>query len=102
MVPDADRARAEFRAVVGHQPGGAITCPFCQGAVEYEAGGEALTTSGRPPLRYSRAKMEQRARDYGRRKSPPEPDMTPERWVAEEKGMPGALRGYRYAEDHRP
>jgi hypothetical protein len=34
MVPDADRAKPEFKAVVGQQPGGAITCPFCQGAVE--------------------------------------------------------------------
>ena len=43
--------------------------------------------------------MELRARDYGSQKSPPDPTMTPERWVAEEKLMPGALHGYSYVED---
>jgi hypothetical protein len=102
MTPDEGRANPEFQAVVGQRPGGAITCPFCQGAVEYDTDGETLVISLRPPLRYSRAKMEARARDYGSQKSPPEPDMTPEQWVAEEKLMPGALGGYRYAEDLTP
>lgn len=26
-------------------------------------------------------------------------DTTPEEWVGHDKGMPGALRGYKYAED---
>jgi hypothetical protein len=50
------------------------------------------------PLRYSRQKMESRAKGYGQvflNKA----DATPEEWVADDKGMPGALRGYRYAED---
>jgi hypothetical protein len=46
--------------------------------------------------------MELRARDYGNQKSPPDPAMTPEQWVAEEKLMPGALRGYAYVEDGKP
>ena len=33
---------------------------------------------------------------------PPDPAMTPEQWVAEEKLMPGALRGYSYVEDGAP
>jgi len=46
--------------------------------------------------------MEMRARDYGSRKSPPDPTMTPEKWIAEEKLMPGALQGYTYVEDLAP
>jgi hypothetical protein len=46
--------------------------------------------------------MELRARDYGSQKSPPDPAMTPEQWVAEEKLMPGALQGYIYVEDGTP
>ena len=46
--------------------------------------------------------MELRARDYGSQKSPPDPAMTPEQWVAEEKLMPGALHAYKYAEDITP
>ena len=102
MVPNADQAGPEFRAVVGQTPGGAITCPYCQRAVEYDGNGRSLVISARTPLRYSRAKMELRARDYGSQKSPPDPVMTPERWVAEEKLMPGALRGYTYVEDGAP
>ena len=102
MVPNADQIKPEFLAVVGQKPGGAITCPFCQGAVEYEASGQTLVVSARMPLRYSRAKMEARAKDYGNQKQPPVPDLTPEEWVAEEKLMPGALQGYRYAEDMQP
>src|SRR5437660_130559 len=76
MVPDNEQSSAEFKAVVGQQPGGAITCPFCQGAVEYEADGKTLVASQRTPLRYSRTKMERRAKDYGSQENPPnlEPD----------------------------
>jgi len=93
MVPDEDLARPEFKAVVGQKPGGAIACPYCQGAVEYELDGKTLAISGRAPLRYSRAKMERRAADYGSQKNPPDLRMTPEQWIAEEKLMPGALQG---------
>ena len=99
MVPNEDQPKPEFKAVVGQRPGGAITCPYCQGAVEYEAEGKTLVISQRPALRYSRTKMERRAKDYGRQRSPPDHDMTPEQWIAEEKLMPGALQGYRYVED---
>ena len=102
MVSNEERAKPEFKAVVLQSPGGAITCPYCQGAVEYQADGKTLGTSSRTPLRYSRSKMERRARDYGSQKNPPAPTMTPEEWIAEEKLMPGALVGYRYAEDPEP
>jgi len=102
MVPDIDQAKAEFKAVVMQGQGGAITCPYCQKAVEYEMDGKTLGPSAREPLRYSRVKMEARARDYGSQKNPREPNMTPEEWIAEEKLMPGALKGYRYAEDPKP
>lgn len=102
MVPNADQARPEFRAVVGQTPGGAITCPYCQRAVEYDRDGQSLTVSVRAPLRYSRAKMELRARDYGSQKSPPDPAMTPEKWIAEDRLMPGALREHIYVEDGAP
>jgi hypothetical protein len=61
-----------------------------------------LVVSARTPLPYSRTKMELRARDYGSQQSPPDPAMTPERRVAEEKLMPGALQGYIYVEDGAP
>ena len=102
MVPGADQATPEFRAVVRQTPGGAITCPYCQQALEYSSDGQTLVASTRTPLRYSRAKMELRARDYGSQKSPPDPAMTPERWVAEERRMPGALHGDIDAEDGPP
>jgi hypothetical protein len=102
MVPDADQATPEFRALTGQRPGGAITCPYCQGAVEYEADATSLAVSARVPLRYSRRKMELRAGDYGTQKSPPDLTMTPEQWIAEEKLMPGALQACRYAEDVAP
>jgi hypothetical protein len=102
MLPDADRTSPQFKALVGQAPGGAITCPYCQGAVEYESDGATLAISARAPLRYSRAKMEMRASDFGNQKSPADPYMTPEQWIAEEKLMPGALRGYRYVEDLTP
>src|ERR1700676_1896006 len=96
MVPNAYQATPEFRAVVGQTSGGAITCPYCQRAVEYDTDGKSLVVSVRTPLRYSRTKMELRARDYGSQKSPPDEAMTPEQWIAEEKLMSGALRGYKY------
>src|SRR5262245_40939581 len=99
MVPDEDQAKPEFKAVVGQNPGGAITCPYCQGSVEYQADGKTLAISNWSPLRYSRSKMERRAHDYGTQRNPPNANMTPEEWLAEEKLMPGALQGYRYAED---
>ena len=46
--------------------------------------------------------MELRARDYGSQKNPADPAMTPERWVAEDRLMPGALHGYIYVEDGAP
>jgi hypothetical protein len=98
MIPDADQASQDYEAINARKPGGAITCPYCEGAVEYAADGENLVKSDRTPLRYSRAKTEDRARRYGQvflNKN----DATPEEWVEHDKGMPGALRGYRYAED---
>jgi hypothetical protein len=102
MVPNADQARPEFKAILGQSPGGAITCPYCQQAVEYNLNGKSLVRSARVPLRYSRSKMERRATDYGSQKNPPDATMTPEQWVAEEKLMPGALHGYQYVEDRIP
>ena len=102
MVPNADQARPEFKELLGQSPGGAITCPYCQQAVEYHIDGKSLVRSARAPFRYSRSKMERRATDYGSHKSPPDTAMTPEQWVAEEKLMPGALHGYRYVEDGTP
>jgi hypothetical protein len=102
MVPNEDQAKPDFRALVGQTPGGAITCPYCQRAVEYGLDGQSLVVSARAPLRYSRKKMELRASDYGWQKSPPDQAMTPEQWVAEEKQMRGALQGYTYVEDRAP
>lgn len=102
MVPNEDQAKPEFLAVIGQKPGGAITCPYCQGAVEYQADGQTLTISAMVSLRYSRVKMAARAKNYGDQKNPPVPDLTPEEWVAEEKLMPGALQGYQYVEDLQP
>lgn len=101
-MPNADQAKPEFRALVGQAPGGAITCHYCQGAVEYDRDGESLVIAARTPLRYSRTKMEMRARDYGSQKSPPDRAMTPERWVAEKELMAGALCGYTYVGDGPP
>ena len=98
MVPDSDQATPDYRALNARKPGGAITCPYCQGALEYDPNGEDLVFSRQTPLRYSRAKTEDRAKKYGQvflNKA----DITPEEWIADDKGMPGALRGYRYAED---
>jgi len=99
MVSAEDQKTPDFRAVITQQPGGAITCPYCQEAVEYAPDGTSLQISARIPLRYARAKMEARAKDYATQMSPPRPDMTPEEWIAEEKLMPGALQGYQYSED---
>ena len=93
---------AEFKAVLGQTPGGAVTCPYCQQAVEYDPDGKSLVPSLRVPFRYSRAKMERRASDYGRHKSPPDMATTPERWVAEDRRMPGTLHGYQYVKDATP
>jgi hypothetical protein len=98
MVPDADQASSEYRAINARKPGGAVTCAYCQGAIEYHPNGQDLVQSGRVPLRYSRQKTEDRARSYGQvflNKA----DATPGVWIADDKGMPGALQGYRYAED---
>ena len=102
MVPNAGQATPEFRALLGQTLAGAITRPYCQRAVEYDRDGQSLVVSARTPLRYSRAKMELRASDYGSQKSPPDLAMTPEQWVAEEKLMPGALHRYTYVEDGVP
>ena len=99
LVRNEEQAKPEFKAVVTQIPGGAITCPYCQAAIEYQSDGNTLGVSTLTPLRYSRSKTEARARDYGILKNPPVSNMTPEEWVAEEKLMPGALKGYRYAED---
>ena len=98
MVPDADQTTPDYKALHDRKPGGAITCPYCQGAVEYHANGDDLVASTRTPLRYSRPKTEDRARRYGQ-VFLNQAQTTPEEWVADDKGMPGALRGYRYAED---
>jgi len=68
MVPNADQVRPGFKAVLGQTPGGAITCRYCQQAVEYDTDGKSLVPSAQVPFRYSRTKMERRARDYGSHK----------------------------------
>jgi hypothetical protein len=98
MVPDTDQGTAEYKAINGRTPGGAVTCPYCQGAVEYDLNGEDLVQSGRKPLRYSRPKTEERARRYGQ-VFLNQVNTTPEEWLAQDKGMQGALGGYKYAED---
>jgi hypothetical protein len=98
MVLDADQKTAEYQAINSRKPGGAVTCPYCQGAIEYDMNGEDLVQSMRVPLRYSRLKMEDRAKCYGQvflNKS----DATPEEWVEHDKAMSGAFRRYKYAED---
>lgn len=98
MVADADQSTPDYAAIVARKPGGAITCPYCQGAVEYDPNGDDLVASNRTPLRYSRAKTEDRAKNYGQvflNSS----NLAPEEWIADDKGMPGALHGYRYADN---
>src|ERR1700676_677719 len=65
MVPDIDQSTAEYKLIANRSPGGAVTCPYCQNAVEYDANGEDLVRSIRVPLRYSRTKTEDRARRFG-------------------------------------
>ena len=98
MVRDIDQVTADYQAIHDRKPGGAVTCPYCQMAVEYHPNGEDLVQSSRTPLRYSRPKTEERARRYGQvflNKI----DATPAEWVADDKAMPGAFQGYHYAED---
>jgi hypothetical protein len=98
MVPDADQATPDYAAINNRKPGGAITCPYCQGAVEYDVNGDDLVRSSRAPLRYSRAKTEGRANGYAQLFLN-QASATPEVWADHDRGMPGALRGYRFAED---
>ncbi len=102
MIPSTDQAKPEFKSIVRQTPGGAITCPYCQGAVEYDTDGKSLVVSAMMPLRYSKMKMTIRAKDYGDQLIPPKNEMTPEQWIAEEKLMPGALHNYNYVEDLTP
>jgi hypothetical protein len=98
MVPDTERGTAEYRAINDRKPGGAITCPYCQESVEYDTNGDDLVKSKRVPLRYSRPKTEARAQGHGRVFLNKQ-DTSSEEWVEHDKGMPGAFRGYKYAED---
>ena len=101
MVHNSRQATPEYAAIVGRKPGGAITCPYCQGSVEYSSNGEDLVPSDREPLRYSRSKMEERAAKFGQAFMA-SADTIPEEWVRVDRGMPGALRGYKYWEDLQP
>jgi len=65
MVPDTDQGTADHQAINNRKPGGAVTCPYCQEAIAYDVKGEDLVKSGRIPLRYSRLKTEDRAKNYG-------------------------------------
>jgi hypothetical protein len=65
---------------------------------EYDQNREDLVRSSRTPLRYSRAKTEERAKVFGQ-VFLNQPDTSPEEWAAQDKGMPGAFGGYRYSED---
>lgn len=98
MVPDAQQASPEFKALVTGRPGGAIACPYCQAALEFADNGEDLQGSAREPLRYSRVKVEDRAKRFAEIILE-QPHCSPEEWMAQDRQMPGALRGYRYAED---
>lgn len=98
MVPDKAQLTPDYRAIIARQPGGSVTCAYCQAAVEYDTNGEDLVRSNRVPLRYSRSKTEDRARRYGQ-VFLDKPDATPEEWLAHDKGIPGAFRDYQYAED---
>src|SRR5438876_944365 len=89
LVPDPDQVGQEYGALIARTPGGAITCAYCEGAVEYAANGDDLVRSSRIPLRYSRQKTEDRARAYGQ-VFLNKPDATPAEWIADDKGMFGA------------
>jgi hypothetical protein len=65
MVRDSDQTTAEYLAINARKPGGAGTCAYCQGAIDYHSNGEDLVQSSRIPLRYSRQKTEDRAKSYG-------------------------------------
>ena len=93
-----DRASPDCKAINNRMPGGAITCPYCQEAVEYDPNGEDLVASNRAPLHYSRRKVEERARIFGQ-VFLSKPNLGPEEWAERDKGMPGAFRGYQYVED---
>lgn len=96
MVEPTRKGSAEQKALINTQPGGAITCPYCQSAIEYNATG-SLVVSSLVPLRYSRPLIEKRAIDFGQHFLGR--NLTPEEWIEVDKAMPGALQGYRYAED---
>jgi hypothetical protein len=98
MVPDAERAKPGYKAINDRKPGGAITCPYCQEAVEYAQNGDDLAPSSLIPFRFSRAKTVERAKRFGE-VFLDQPETTPEEWAEHDKGMSGAFRGYRYAED---
>jgi hypothetical protein len=98
MVPDAQQGTSDYRAINDRKPGGAITCVYCQEAVEYDLNGEDLVRSSRIPLRYSRAKTEGRAKSYGQ-VFLNHANTTPAEWAEQDKGMAGAFRGYHLAED---
>jgi hypothetical protein len=98
MVRDVDQGSADYKAINDRKPGGAIPCPYCQEAVEYDPNGKDLVRSRRIPLRYSRPKTEDRAKRYGQ-VFLNQPNATPAEWVDHDKGMAGAFRGYKYAED---
>jgi hypothetical protein len=98
MVPGESQKTAGYAALVKCEPGGSIACPYCQGSVEYATNGDELRVSLREPLRYSRHKVEDRAKKFAELFLE-RPDCSPEEWIAQDRMMPGALRGYRYAED---
>jgi hypothetical protein len=98
MIEPAKKGSIEQKAIIGVRPGGAITCPYCEGAIEHSTAGE-LMLSNLVPLRYSRLLIEQRARDFGTQFYG-NPNLTVGEWIELDKGMPGALRGYRFAEDY--
>jgi hypothetical protein len=98
MIPDADQTTLDYKAINDRKPGGAITCAYCQEAVEYDLNGDDLARSSRKPLRYSRAKTEGRAKSYGQAFLN-QSHTIPEEWAEHDKGMPGAFRGYHFAED---
>src|SRR5579864_7866775 len=51
MVCDVDQTKPDFKALLAQTPGGAITCPYCEEAVEYEIDGCWLRRSGNNPCR---------------------------------------------------
>lgn len=98
MVPDEWQGTPEYAALVKNEPGGAITCPYCSGSVEFAANGNDLVVSEKTPLRFSRSKIESRAQRFGQIFLG-QADTTPQEWMETDRGMPGALERYHYAED---